>query len=128
MYRLIVSTIMGRYYTGDIEGKFWFAVQESTVGERFGCQESPSVINYSIDADSIDKVRDELAKIKKTIGPNEMSKFDKFFATNSAYNDEMMEEANLKVELLKEYADYGFGLKLLKCLETQGYCEFQAEL
>lgn len=128
MYRLIVSTIMGRYYTGDIEGKFWFAVQESTVGERFGCQETRNHIDYYIDGDSIDKVRDELANIKKTIGPNEMAKFEKFFSTHSGYNDEMMEKANLKVELLSEYADYGFGLKLLKCLETQGYCEFQAEL
>ena len=27
---------MGRYYNGDIEGKFWFAVQSSDASERFG--------------------------------------------------------------------------------------------
>ena len=28
---------MGRYYNGDIEGKFMFAVQSSTSADRFGC-------------------------------------------------------------------------------------------
>ena len=27
---------MGRYYSGDIEGKFWFAVQSSNAADRFG--------------------------------------------------------------------------------------------
>ena len=27
---------MGRYYNGDIEGKFWFAVQSSDCADRFG--------------------------------------------------------------------------------------------
>ena len=27
---------MGRHYDGDIEGKFWFAVQSSDDGEYFG--------------------------------------------------------------------------------------------
>lgn len=118
---------MGRYYTGDIEGKFWFAVQESTVGERFGCQESPSVINYSIDMDSIDKVKDELEAIKKTLG-DQLIKFQRFFESNDGYNDEMLVEAGLDPSLLSEFADYGFGLKILNCLEANGYCEFQAEL
>ena len=35
---------MGRYYEGDIEGKFWFAVQSSDDGEHFGAEEQGS--NY----------------------------------------------------------------------------------
>jgi len=35
---------MGRYYDGDIEGKFWFAVQNSDDGEHFGAEEQGS--NY----------------------------------------------------------------------------------
>ena len=37
---------MGRYYHGDIEGKFWFAVQSSDDGEYFGMRESQSYIEY----------------------------------------------------------------------------------
>ena len=29
---------MGRYYNGDIEGKFWFAVQSSDDADFFGQQ------------------------------------------------------------------------------------------
>jgi hypothetical protein len=30
---------MGRYYQGDIEGKFWFGCQSSDDGEFFGAKE-----------------------------------------------------------------------------------------
>ena len=40
----------------------------------------------------------------------------------------MLVEAGLDPSLLGEFADYGFGLKILNCLEANGYCEFQAEL
>ena len=33
---------MGRYYSGDINGKFMFAVQPSDAGERFGATEQES--------------------------------------------------------------------------------------
>jgi hypothetical protein len=40
---------MGRYYDGDIEGKFWFAVQDSNDGEFFGAEETNSnYINYCV--------------------------------------------------------------------------------
>jgi hypothetical protein len=29
---------MGRYYTGDITGKFWFAIQNSDDADHFGCK------------------------------------------------------------------------------------------
>lgn len=31
---------MGRYYNGDIDGKFMFAVQPSNAGERFFARET----------------------------------------------------------------------------------------
>ena len=41
---------MGRYYEGDIEGKFWFAVQSSDDGEYFGAEEqSGNYIDYYVD-------------------------------------------------------------------------------
>ena len=41
---------MGRYYDGDIEGKFWFAVQSSDDGEFFGSEEQTSnQIEYYLD-------------------------------------------------------------------------------
>ena len=41
---------MGRYYSGDIEGKFWFGVQSSDDGNFFGAQDQESnYIDYHVD-------------------------------------------------------------------------------
>ena len=45
---------MGRYYSGDIEGKFWFAVQSSNAADRFGSTRYVrDYINYSFDTSHI---------------------------------------------------------------------------
>jgi hypothetical protein len=35
---------MGRYYTGDICGKFWFGIQNSDDADHFGCK--GNIVNY----------------------------------------------------------------------------------
>lgn len=119
---------MGRYYSGDIEGKFWFGVQDSTVGERFGCVplEQP-YIDYYIDEDDKQSIIDELKAIEDKAG-DELKKFDDFFNVNNGYNDQMLIDAGLDIKLLGEYADYKFGKKLLACVEENGNCNFTAEL
>lgn len=48
---------MGRYYDGDIEGKFWFGVQSSDDGEHFGSEECESnVIEYRQDREVFEDV------------------------------------------------------------------------
>ena len=42
---------MGRYYTGDIEGKFWFGVQDSTDADYFGVQGEPRFYLYYFSED-----------------------------------------------------------------------------
>lgn len=120
---------MGRYYSGDIEGKFWFAVQSSTVaGDRFGCVEShPEVIDYYADEDHLPTINEELKAIEKKMG-DQMLKYDKFFEEHNSYNDHMLVEEGLNVKLLEDYADYRFGIKLRDCIIEQGSCSFTAEL
>ena len=119
---------MGRYFHGDIEGKFWFAVQSSTVGERFGCvEQEQSHIDYYIDEDDKDSIINELKSIEDNLGDN-LKKFDEFFNLHDGYNDQMLMDAGLDVKLLGEYADYKFGKKLLACVEENGGCSFTAEL
>ena len=58
---------MGRYFEGDIEGKFWFGVQSSSAADRFGCEGvTPSVLEYCFE--EIQPVFDELIKILKKYG------------------------------------------------------------
>lgn len=124
---------MGRYYTGDIEGKFWFAIQSSDAADRFGvtgCE--PSSIEYWFSEEDLGAVEAELATIKDTIGDENMKAIDYFFDTTNSYNDTIMEENGLSVELWNthssDYADYRLGIKIRDCIKESGQCSFNAEL
>ncbi len=122
---------MGRYYNGDIEGKFWFAVQSSDDGLFFGAKEQePSEISYIVeDKKQVNKgVKEclkELGKFKE--------KINNFFKEKDSYNNEQLSEY-LKVgldktkNLLKWYARLELGLKIQKCVNEQDYCSFNAEI
>ena len=123
---------MGRYYHGDIEGKFWFGIQHSDAGERFGCEaQEHSVINYYIHRDKLPEVKEEIASIEMVMG-DWLPKLNKFFEENDSYNDDMLIAAGFPKDklghLLSEYADLCLGWKIAKCLEEQESCYFEAEL
>ena len=58
---------MGRYYEGDIDGKFWFAIQSSDDGEFFGAQEQDSNwIDYCVDREEFEEING-IKKCKKEL-------------------------------------------------------------
>jgi len=124
---------MGRYFSGDIEGKFWFAVQASDAADRFGVTgTSPNYLNYYFNTNNLQSIRDEIGVILKNLGEYR-NKLDEFFDKKCYYNNKELQEY-LKVDenklryLLSEYADLHLGEKILKCVEENGSCEFEAEL
>ena len=130
---------MGRYYNGDIEGKFWFAVQSSSAPSRFGAQEyEPSYINYYFDEEQLDKVQKELDNIHKNMQGN-IERLDDFFAQTNGYNTQMIIDWYKKEyketitegkvgEMLVEYADYELGMKIAECIKENGECNIEAEI
>ena len=128
---------MGRYYLGDIEGKFWFAVQSSDAADRFGSTGFNNYISYYFDKSHINKIKKEIKVIKENIGKREFKILDEFFDKNAGYNNEMLSElfkeeklpkTNKEIEfMLHEYADLGLGKKILKCITSYGECSFEAE-
>ena len=104
---------MGRYYSGDIEGKFWFAVQPSDAADRFGVEGQCCQISYYFDQENLADVKSELNRILNTLGKYK-DKLDKFFEKNWGYSDSELEKYlkcdNAKMRLLlREYADYQLG-------------------
>jgi hypothetical protein len=124
---------MGRYYNGDIEGKFWFAVQSSTDAEFFGVVGSePSYLDYYFSEDNLKDIEEGISECKKELG-DWKSKLDQFFKENNGYNYKMIEEQLGLVEsqardLLEWYARLDLGTKILKCVQKNGECSFTAEL
>jgi hypothetical protein len=115
---------MGRYYNGDINGKFMFAVQSSNAAERFGvCESEPNYVHYYADEDNLEEIDQELETIK-----GDFEKVSKFFEDKDYYNDNQLKEAGISPEELSNYADYVLGKKISDCIKENGSCEFKAEL
>ena len=120
---------MGRYYSGDINGKFWFAVQSSNAASRFGGTESePQFIEYYFDKeDDLESVEAEIKEIETTLG-DKLKVIEDFFSKTDSYNDEMLAEAGISRDDLREYADLELGIQIRDCIKEKGYCSFNAEL
>lgn len=119
---------MGRYYSGDIEGKFWFAVQSSTAASRFGGEESePAYIDYTFEEEHLEEVEAEIEKIQTSLG-DKVQILKDFFKENNGYTDEMIEKLGVSMTELEDYADLGLGIKIRDCIKENGSCSFQAEL
>tara|TARA_R110000824_G_scaffold262608_2_gene451317 strand:- start:561 stop:944 length:384 start_codon:yes stop_codon:yes gene_type:complete len=127
---------MGRYYNGDIEGKFWFGVQSSRDAEFFGGEgHQPEEINYWFTKESLSVIRQGIKTCKKKLGKNN-KRLNTFFDLNLMYNDEKLKEywlSNHKEDIdirrdLEWYARLSLGEQILECVEKQGDCSFTAEL
>jgi len=128
-----VNKKMGRYYSGDIEGKFWFGVQSSDDASFFGGEEiEPNTISYYFDKDDLPEIEEGIAECKKELGENK-EKLDKFFGKVESYTDEKVaEELGIKKDevgtVMEWYARLELGKKILRCVKKNGECSFEAEL
>jgi hypothetical protein len=119
---------MGRYYNGDINGKFWFALQSSDAASRFGGEElEPNYIEYCFNEDHLDGVNEEIKNIQDSLG-DKVKVLDDFFRGGAGYNDKTLEGFGVTNKELNDYADLGLGIKIRDCIMEIGHCDFTAEL
>lgn len=121
---------MGRYYSGDIEGKFWFAVQSSDAASRFAPSAEIEVgyIPYHFnEEDHLEEIQAELKNIEDKLGDN-LKKLDDFFEKVDGYNDDILKANDISGEQLSDYADYKLGKKIEECVIRTGECSFDAEI
>lgn len=119
---------MGRYYSGMIEGKFWFALQSSTAADRFGVPYSePSFVEYYYTQDNLKGVEDEIQAIRDVL-LNKEKILDDFFSEAGGYTDEDITNLGVSKSDLSDYADLKLGIKIRDCIKEEGYCAFDAEL
>lgn len=124
---------MGRYYSGDIEGKFWFGIQSSNDADFFGVEGMrPDRLNYYFEKEDLNKVEKGIKICLEKLGEFK-EKLDNFFKEKDSYNDkQIVDELLIKEEevqnLLEWYARLHLGEQIKKCLEEHGECSFEAEL
>lgn len=119
---------MGRWYSGDIEGKFWFGLQASTAADRFGVDYTePNYVTYFYNDDDLVGVIEEINNIEKNLG-GKLQVIEDFFKEKISYTYEMLAEAGISEQELSEYADLRLGIQIRDCIIEKGECAFDAEL
>ncbi len=114
---------MGRYYHGDIEGKFMFAVQSSAAADRFGSIGYNNYLSYYFDEEHLETINEQLELLEPSF-----KKVEKFFEGKNSWNTKDQEEAGISSQEMSDYADYVLGKKIKDCIIEQGDCSFEAEL
>jgi hypothetical protein len=137
---------MGRYYSGDIEGKFWFAVQSSDDASFFGGSEEevysqtdegedclePYELEYFFQTGDLEDINNGIEECLSQLGDRK-GQLDAFFARLDSYNNTMVSES-LEINvievrpLLEWYARLELGVKIRDCVKVKGQCSFFAEL
>ena len=125
---------MGRYYNGDIEGKMWFAVQESNDADNFGVIGEPSNdLYYHFNEDNIRGINKELAKCRESIGTDSLEIMDRYFKKHRTESHQALDDLVIKIgdteyKKLKEYyARIELGEQILACIRDNDTCSFSVE-
>jgi len=120
---------MGRYYDGDIEGKFWFGLQSSNAADRFGViGQPPEYLEYYFDEDNLEDCENEIKLIEEKLGDN-LALLDEFYDVNSVDKPELTTIVKQMDEsIISDYADLILGRKIRDHIKSFGDCNFNAEL
>jgi hypothetical protein len=120
---------MGRYYSGDIDGKFWFATQSSNDADFFGVTGyKPEKLEYDFEEEHLDLINEGINKCLKEIGVKR-GKIFKWFKKEDNLNPYKMEEGIIPKNTSHEWlARLELGMRILKSVEATGGCYFEAEL
>lgn len=128
---------MGRYYSGDIDGKFAFGIQDSDAANRFGViGQIPNFLEYYFTTDDLEELQKELKNIEDAFGGHKPALKIYFDLYKTEVDAPLTFQSYLKEgglpELtesqLSEYYDYLLGRKILECIQETGSCSFDAEL
>jgi hypothetical protein len=129
---------MGRYYTGDIEGKFMFGVQSSDDANFFGVEGESRSLDYYYGEDTLPSVEEGVKECEGVLGEN-LKHIEQFFKENDSFNDERLAkyltkslgtnvtEENVRFNL-EWYARLELGREIRDCIKEHGQCNFEAEL
>jgi len=124
---------MGRYYHGDINGKFQFAIQSSNDADFFGVKGyQPEHFFYNFEKDDLKNVKKGIEDCEKELG-DYLKFMDKFFKNKDYFNREELQkilkvDENKMRDLLKWKARLHLGNEIKSCIEKNGRCDFKAEL
>lgn len=119
---------MGRYYSGDIEGKFMFAVQKSDCADRFGVTgQEPAYLEYYFEENDLEKVEAEILNIETSLG-DKLQVLKDLFENENGFTQNELDGADITDKEVSDYADLLIGIQIRDCINWNTECSFTAEL
>ena len=138
---------MGRYYWGDIEGKFAFGIQSSWDAAHFGGHEEVTYVwncgcvvedkEPTCDCVCDNKLRTEAHQVTYTFDESDLPSIQEKLYQCKQFLDTVgiltnQEEIDIVISASKDvvviHYRYLLGKDILRCVEEKGYCNFQCEL
>jgi len=130
---------MGRYYSGDINGKFAVGSQSSCDGEQFGMtEESPNTIRYY--SEDLEQAKEGVKRLLALLGDN-YQRIASYFETDgrNMYSDAgviqyFMDTYGISLShtdcILYErtYFSIELGNKIVDCIREHGSCTYEADI
>ena len=107
---------MGRYYHGDIDGKFWVAVQSSTDADFFGVEGEVTHVNYYFTKEHLDKVKKGIEDCENCLGEYKKH-LDNFFK-NRGISKKGDCNRNYRINYLKLFNKIFFRVKIYSKLSS----------
>lgn len=136
---------MGRFYHGDIQGKFLFGIQSSTDASNLGAEGKeiihrgePIGMRYHIKKKDLGKIKEALEVCCKELG-EDREKIDQFFNENPYYTQDQLAYAicpgfgdpvRRHISTMNKMSLYGrilLGEKIVGHLENNPSCKFIAD-
>ena len=129
---------MGRYYNGDIEGKFAFAVQPSNDADHFGViGTEPQTLEYYFSEYNLGTINEAIKVCENQLGEYK-DKLDHFFKSVNGFNEDIVKDWFKKTynedmppnkfnKLYAILARLELGIKIRDCVQKNGECQFTAE-
>ena len=129
---------MGRYYTGDIEGKFMFGVQSSSDADFFGVEGESRSLDYYYGEDTLPSVEEGVKECEGVMGEY-LKHIEQFFKENESFSSERLARylSNVLDKKVTEettrfnlewYARLELGREIRDCIKENDQCYFEAEL
>ena len=115
---------MGRYVSGDIDHKFWFAIQDTDALTRFGGTDMSMLSWYWGEEDLV-----ECESSLKDIWKRSIEYTDKSprYWINKARNGVSISEEKENIQAYTLAADFELGLKIRRAIKSNGECFAEGE-
>jgi len=118
---------MGRYYSGDIEGKFMVGQKVDCLVRFGGYFTVPTFVDYTFLKEDLEILEEEIMHSVRALGPKKKIIADYQIENDGRWNFEELAKKGVSHADVLAFFDLDMAFKVRDCVQKTGKCEFRAE-